>query len=182
MACADADTPPLDRRRLGLYGALLAVCLLAVFRVLGWEWMLLLTVAVLLVFDRGMLLRADFMLLLTFAAFFVFSGNLARLDAVAALLRRLLDGREYLTALLASQVVSNVPAALLLSGFTGNVRDLLLGVNVGGLGTPIASLASLISLKLYARHEGARTGRYLLTFTLLNISLLLALSLARLLL
>ena len=126
-----------------------------------------------------MLLRADFLLLLTFVALFIFAGNLARLPAVDALLRRLLRGREYPTALLASQVVSNVPAALLLSGFTDNARELLLGVDVGGLGTPIASLASLISLKLYSRSEGARTGRYLLVFTLVNLALLALLSLAK---
>ena len=87
-----------------------------------------------------------------------------------------------IVSLLASQVISNVPAALLLSAFTDNARALLLGVNVGGLGTPIASLASLISLKLYSRSEGARLGRFLLEFTLVNVALLLALSAAVLLL
>ena len=116
------------------------------------------------------------MLLLTFAAFFVFSGNLARLEAVDRLLRGLLAGREYLVSLLASQVVSNVPAALLLSGFTGEARALVLGVDIGGLGTPIASLASLIALKLYARSEGARTGRFLAEFTAVNLLLLVLLS------
>lgn len=174
------EEPELDRRTLALHLALFGVCLLAVLRVIGWPVMLLLVVAALLAFDRKLLLSADFMLLLTFVAFFVFAGNLARLDAIDRLLRRLLDGREYLTALLASQVISNVPAALLLSGFTDNARDLLLGVDVGGLGTPIASLASLISLKLYAKTGGARMGRYLAVFTLLNVLLLAALSAARL--
>ena len=143
--------------------------------------MLGVVVFALLVFDRKLLLGADYMLLLTFAAFFVFSGNLARMEAVNALLRRLLAGREYLTAVAASQVISNVPAALLLSGFTDNARDLLLGVDIGGLGTPIASLASLISLKLYSRSPGAHTGKYLLLFTLVNVLFLALLSLARLL-
>jgi Na+/H+ antiporter NhaD/arsenite permease-like protein len=125
-----------------------------------------------------MLLGADFLLLLTFVAFFVFACNLARLEAVDALLRSLLRGREYLTALLFSQVVSNVPAALLLSGFTAQARELLLGVDVGGLGTPIASLAILISLKLYSRTENARVGRFLLEFTAVNVLLLLVLSAA----
>ena len=173
------EEPGVERRALGLYLALFAVCLLSVFRVLPWPVMLLIVAAALLLFDRRMLLDADFLLLLTFVAFFIFAGNLARLDAVDRLLRRLLSGREYLTALLASQVVSNVPAALLLSGFTDKARDMLLGVNIGGLGTPIASLASLISLKLYSRSKDARAGRYLLVFTLLNVALLLLLSLAR---
>jgi Na+/H+ antiporter NhaD/arsenite permease-like protein len=119
------------------------------------------------------------MLLLTFVAFFIFSGNLARIPAVDALLRRLLSGREYLISLLTSQVISNVPAALLLSGFTQNARDVLLGVNIGGLGTPIASLASLISLKLYSHSDNAHTGRYLAEFTVLNVILLLMLSLVQ---
>ena len=133
-------------------------------------------VAALALFDRDTLGRADFMLLITFVAFFIFAGNLARIDAVDALLRRLLAGREYLVGVLTSQVISNVPAALLLSGFTDNARALLLGVNVGGLGTPIASLASLIGLKLYSRSEGARPGRFLAEFTVVNLALLLLLS------
>ena len=176
------EEPGVDRRKLWLYLALFAVCLLSVFRVLPWPIMLLAVVAALLLLDRKMLLAADFMLLLTFVAFFIFAGNLARLDAVDRLLRRLLQGREYWTALLTSQVISNVPAALLLSGFTDRARELLLGVDVGGLGTPIASLASLISLKLYSRSEGARTGRFLLVFTLVNLLLLALLSAAQMLL
>ncbi len=174
------EEPEIERRKLWLYLALFVVCLLAVFRVLPWQAMLAIVAAVLLVFDRRMLRSADFMLLLTFVAFFVFAGNLARLEMVDRLLRELLNGREYATALLASQVISNVPAALLLSGFTDNARALLLGVNIGGLGTPIASLASLISLRLYSRGGDARTGRYLLVFTLVNLLLLALLSAARL--
>ena len=173
------EEPGIDRRGFRLYLALFLVCLLTVLRVLSWPVMLGVVVAVLLVFDRRILLRADFMLLLTFVAFFIFSGNLARIEAVSALLRRLMSGREYLTSLLASQVISNVPAALLLSGFTDRSRELLLGVNIGGLGTPIASLASLISMKLYAHSEHAHTGRYLLEFTLVNLALLLILSLVQ---
>ena len=172
------EEPGVDRKRLRLYAALFVVCLLAVFRVLPWQAMLAIVAAALLALDRRVLLEADFFLLLTFAAFFVFSGNLARLPAVAGLLRSALDGREYLTALLASQIVSNVPAALLLSGFTDNARALLLGVDVGGLGTPIASLASLISLKLYSRTSDAKMGKFLAEFTLVNIALLLVLSVA----
>ena len=164
---------------LRLYLALFAVCLLTVFRVLPWPGMLLIVVFVVLILDRRTLREADFMLLLTFVAFFIFAGNLARIGAVDSLLRRLLSGREYLTALLASQVISNVPAALLLSGFTDNAKALLLGTNIGGLGTPIASLASLISLKLYSRSEDARTGRFLLEFTVVNVALLILLSLFR---
>ena len=170
------DKPAIRRRTLWLYLALFAVCLLTVIRVLDWPVMLLTVIAVVLVLDRRTLLEADFMLLLTFVAFFIFAGNLARIEAVDSLLRRLLSGREYLTALLTSQVISNVPAALLLSGFTDNAKALLLGANIGGLGTPIASLASLISLKLYSRSDDARPGRFLLEFTVVNVILLIVLS------
>ena len=173
------EEPELDAGALRLHAALFLVCLLVVLRILSWPVMLGIVVLLLLVFDRKLLLKADFMLLLTFVAFFVFSGNLARIGAVDRLLRRLLEGRVYLTSLLASQVISNVPAALLLSGFTADARDLLLGVNIGGLGTPIASLASLISMKLYTHSDHAGTGRYLAAFTLVNLALLLVLSLAQ---
>lgn len=170
------DVPEVDRRKLWVNGALFIVCLLVVVRVLPWWGMLGIVAVVLAVFDRRALRQADFMLLLTFCAFFVFSGNLGRIDAVAAALRRLVAGHEYMAGLLSSQVISNVPAALLLSGFTDRVRPLVLGVNVGGLGTPIASLASLISLKLYGKAEGARTGRYLAVFTIVNVVFLAVLS------
>ena len=173
------DEPAIERRSLGIYLALFAVCLLTVLRVLSWPAMLATVILIVLIADRPTLLEADFMLLLTFVAFFIFSGNLARIDAVDSLLRRLLSGREYLTALLTSQVISNVPAALLLSGFTDNAKALLLGTNIGGLGTPIASLASLISLQLYSRSEEARPGRFLVEFTVVNAALLIVLSVFR---
>ena len=170
------EKPAIERKPLWLYLALFAVCLLTVIRLLPWPVMLGIVILVVLLLDRPTLLEADFMLLLTFVAFFIFAGNLARIEAVDSLLRRLLSGREYWTALLASQVISNVPAALLLSGFTDNAKALLLGVNVGGLGTPIASLASLISLKLYSRSDDARLGKFLLEFTVVNVVLLIVLS------
>ena len=173
------EAPGLHDKELWLYLGLFLVCLLVVLRVLSWPVMLGIVVLVLLILDRSILLKADFMLLLTFVAFFVFSGNLARIDAVNVLLRRLLDGRVYLTSLLFSQIISNVPAALLLSSFTEDAHSLMLGVNIGGLGTPIASLASLISMKLYAHSDHAHTGRYLLEFSLVNLALLLLLSFAQ---
>ena len=166
------EAPCVDKKGLILYLALFLLCLLAVLRLLAWQWMLGVLVLVLLVLDRQRLRKADFLLLLTFMCFFVFSGNLARIGAVEALLRRLLAGRELLTAALTSQVISNVPAALLLSGFTEAGRELLLGVNIGGLGTPVASLASLISLKLYAHSEHASSGKFLGLFSRVHFSLL----------
>ncbi len=171
------EEPGMDGRMLMLYGGLFLLCLLVVLRVLSWPVMLAAVVIILFFADRSTLLRSDFMLLLTFVAFFIFAGNLARIEAVDILLRRMLEGREYLTALLASQVISNVPAALLLSSFSSQPDALVLGVNVGGLGTPIASLASLISMKLYAHTEDAHSGQFMLIFTVVNVVLLLLLSL-----
>ena len=176
LSTNSGDKTAVDQRALWIYLALFVVCLLTVLRVLSWPVMLAAVVIVLLVLDRKTLLKADFLLLLTFVAFFIFAGNLARIDAVYQLLQKLLSGREYLTSLLASQVISNVPAALLLSGFTTNGKALLLGVNIGGLGTPIASLASLISLKLYSRSEDAKMGRFMLEFIVFNVVLLVILS------
>ena len=172
------EEPGVEKKQLWLHLSLFLLCLLVVIRLIPWPVMLAVLLLTLLILDRKRLAQADFLLLLTFCAFFVFAGNLARIPAVDGLLRRLLDGREYLTALLASQVISNVPAALLLSGFTDKAGALLLGVNVGGLGTPIASLASLISLKLYSHSEHAHPGRFLLEFTVVNLLALLVLSLA----
>ena len=175
------EEPGLNRKGMWLHLVLFAVCLLVVLRLISWPVMLLIVLVSLLVLDRKALGSADFLLLLTFVAFFIFSGNLARMEQVDRLLRRLLQGREYLCAVLTSQVISNVPAALLLSGFTENGGALVLGVDIGGLGTPIASLASLISLKLYSHTQYARTGKYLLEFTGWNLLFLLLLSLLRLL-
>ena len=172
------EEPILHVKEVWVYALLFLVCLGTVLRLLPWPVMLAAVVLVLLVFDRKILRRADFMLLLTFVAFFIFAGNLARVEAVDRLLRALLKGREYWTALLASQFISNVPAALLLSGFTDQAGALLLGVDVGGLGTPIASLASLIAMKLYSHSEHASTGKFLLEFTVVNLVLLALLSLA----
>ena len=172
------EAPGLHRDAILLHSAMFAVCLLVVLRVIPWYVMLLVVIGVLLIVDRKLLIRADFMLLLTFVAFFVFSGNLARMESVSTALRMLLSGREYWVALLTSQVISNVPAALLLSDFTDQAHALLLGVNIGGLGTPIASLASLISLKLYSHAEHSGTGRFLAEFLAVNVALLLVLSLA----
>lgn len=169
------EEPGLDKKSLILYLLLFCLCLTVVLRIITWQLMLPLLIITLLIFDRRRLKEADFMLLLTFVCFFIFAGNLARVPMVEQLLSRLLLGRELFIGALASQVISNVPAALLLSGFTDSGRELLLGVNIGGLGTPIASLASLISLKLYSHSEHSDSGKYLRQFSLVNFALLIAL-------
>lgn len=159
-----------DVRRLAAYLALFLLCLAAVFRLVHYAVAAAAALLLLLLLDRPLLRRIDYGLLLTFCCFFVFSGNLGRIPAVRALLESLLDRSTLLCAAAASQCISNVPAAILLSGFTGDWQGLLAGVNIGGLGTPVASLASLISLRLYLKEPGARARRFLSVFTLVNVA------------
>ena len=118
---------------------------------------------------QRLLPQVDYALLLTFVGFFVFVENLGRIPQISQWIGQLVQGREVLVSALFSQMLSNVPAAILLSGFTGNFTGLLIGVNVGGLGTLIASMASLISYKLYAQEKDSDKGRYMLQFTLYNV-------------
>jgi len=157
-------------KKMLLYIALFCLCLLTVFRVVPYPVTTALVVAALAIADRKLLKEIDFLLLLTFVCFFVVSENLGRVGAVRTFLQALLERSTLLTAVGTSQVISNVPAAVLLSGFTDQWRDLLAGVNIGGLGTPIASLASLISLKLYSARPGADTMRFLAVFTAANLA------------
>lgn len=118
---------------------------------------------------------------MTFVCFFIFAGNMGRIPDVRGFLSGLLEKNTLLTAVLSCQLIGNVPASVLLSGFTQDWRALLLGTNIGGLGTPIASLASLISLRLYLRSEGAKPVRYLAAFTFANVgSIFLLLAAVRL--
>lgn len=156
-------------KQLILYGILFVLCLLTVFRVVPYPITTIVVVAVLFFVKRKLLKEIDYMLLLTFVCFFVVSENLGRVEAVRDFLQTLLGKNTLLTAVGASQVISNVPAAVLLSGFTNQWQGLLAGVNIGGLGTPIASLASLITLKLYIPSPGAKVGKFLTIFTVANI-------------
>lgn len=151
-----------------LYTALFILCLLSVADVVPkWAAAVLVAICV-LVSDRKIFCNIDFMLLLTFSAFFIFTGNIARLESVDTFLKRITGGNEFTAGLAFSQLISNVPATLLLHPFAQNTKELLLGVDIGGLGTPVASLASLISLKLYTQEKGG-TGKFLAVFTLMNI-------------
>ena len=163
------EAPIRSPKKLGIYLLLFALCLLTVFRILPYGIMTVVVLAVIAVVEFSILKELDFGLLVTFVCFFIVSGNLGRIDAVHTVLQSLLERSTCLTAVLTSQVISNVPAAVLLSGFTDNWQPLLEGVNIGGLGTPIASLASLISLKFYFRSPGAEPGRYLGLFLLANV-------------
>ncbi|HIW56635.1 MAG TPA: citrate transporter [Firmicutes bacterium] len=167
--------PAISRKRLGLYIALFVICLGAVLKLIPHHCALAAVVVGLALFDRRIFARIDYGLLLTFAALFVLVGNLARIPAVYGFVSSLADSYPFAVSVGASQIISNVPAALLISGFTDNYAEILKGVNVGGLGTLIASMASLISYKIYARSESANKGKYMLVFTALNIAFLAAL-------
>ena len=166
---------PSSRRIIGMYGVLFVVCLLAVMRVLPYGAALAAVLLAALAADRDTLGGVDYSLLLTFVAFFIFIGNLGRIPAFSSWLQGIIAGREVLVSVLASQVTSNVPAALLLSGFTQNTQALIIGTNLGGLGTLIASMASLISYRQIAREEPEGKGTYFALFTLSNVVFLAAL-------
>ena len=157
-------------RDLSIYGILFGLCLLTVFRVVPYPVTTAIVVMALLILDRKLIGQIDFMLLLTFVCFFVVSENLGRVELIRTFLQSLLSKNTLLTAVGASQVISNVPAAVLLSAFTENWKALLSGVNIGGLGTPIASLASLITLKLYMRWPNANVGRFMGVFLAANVA------------
>ncbi len=164
-----------NRRSLIVYLLLFVLSLLTVARVVHYLITLVILFAAVLIIDKRVLRKVDYSLLITFVGFFVFIGNMGRIPAFCSFLERMIAGHETLTAIAASQIISNVPAALLLSGFTENHAALIVGTNLGGLGTLIASMASLISFKYIAKEDGGARVRYLLYFTVVNIVFLIAL-------
>lgn len=178
VALPETEASP-DQRRIILYLILFGLCLLSVFHVLHYGILLAVVCLALFFADRILYRTMDYGLLLTFVCFFIFAGNIGAIDGVKAFLQNLLADQPLFTAALASQVISNVPAAVLLSNFTDDWKALLLGTDIGGLGTPIASLASLISFRLYMKTDGASAGKYLCWFSLINfggLALLLGLA------
>ena len=162
------------KKTLGAYLFLFLACLLAVAKVLPLPFLLILTLGTVLVLEPALLKRVDYSLLLTFVGFFIFVGNIARFPSFNRLLSGWLDGQVAAVAVCVSQIISNVPAALLLSGFTADWEALIVGVNLGGLGTLIASMASLISYKAIAQHSPEKRRPYLIRFTWINVLLLSA--------
>lgn len=161
--------------RLCGYFTLFFLCILTVLHVLDYRMLLVIVIGVLFVLDRQLFTKPDYMLLITFVAFFILVGNIKNMDGFSALLRAHVGGHELAASILASQIISNVPAAVLLSGFTENINALILGTNIGGLGTLIASMASLISYKQYALTSQSKKGKYMLVFTGWNVVFLVIL-------
>ncbi len=166
----------LDPKRTALYMALFALAIAIVFRGIPY-WIGLVIIPLVLFFaDKKALKMVDYPLLLTFVFFFIFAGNMARIPLVRDFFSMLLDKSTLIFSILSCQVISNVPSAILLSQFTNNYADLLVGVNIGGAGTLIASLASLITFKEYTKHNPGKTGYYITMFSVFNFGFVIVLT------
>ena len=167
VASEDKNTlPPL---KTVIYCILFVFAIAIVFRGIPYYFGLVVIPAFLLVMDRKALKMVDYPLLMTFVFFFVFSGNMSRIEAVRDFFSFLLEKSTLLVSIFCCQFISNVPSSILLSQFTQNYKELLVGVNIGGTGTVIASLASLITLREYAVHYPEKLGKYFKLFTLMNV-------------
>ena len=166
----------LDPKKTILYLALFALSIVIVFRGIPYWIGLIVIPAVLLIVDREALKMVDYGLLLTFVFFFIFSGNMARIDIIRNFFSALLEKSTLLVSVLSCQCISNVPSAILLSQFTENYSDLLVGVNIGGVGTLISSLASLITFREYTAHNPTKVASYIAKFSAFNFSFLIILT------
>lgn len=175
VAQSDVESLKVDKKQTGIYLVLFVLSLLVVAKMIAIEWVLAIVLVAVFVVDKEVLKTVDYCLLLTFISFFIFTGNLGNIPAIRETLQALVNGRELIVGVVASQAISNVPAALLLSGFTSDYRALLAGVNIGGLGTLIASMASLISYKILANHYNEKKGSYFKWFTIVNVLFLVVL-------
>ena len=162
----------LNPLRLSIYMALFALSIFIVFRGIPYWTGLVVIPAVLLIMDRKALKMVDYPLLLTFVFFFIFAGNMARIDIVRNVFSFFLEKSTLLFGVLSCQLISNVPSAILLSQFTQNYRDLLIAVNIGGVGTLISSLASLITFREYTSHNPGKASGYVVEFSAFNFSFL----------
>lgn len=168
--------PKLNVKRTALYLVLFALSIVIVFRGIPYQIGLVIIFIALMISDRHALKSVDYPLLLTFVFFFIFAGNMARIQPVVNLLSGLLRKSTLLFSILSCQFISNVPSAILLSSFTGNYEELLVGVNIGGVGTLIASLASLITFREYLKHNPGKAGKYILEFSAINFGFLIFLT------
>lgn len=168
------DDKKVVDKKISVYFIMFIISLLTIFRVIPYIIGLISIVILALIFNRKSLINMDWDLILTFAAFFVFSGNIGRIDFIKELLINFLDKSTLITGMLSCQFISNVPSAILLSKFTSDYTNLVISVNIGSLGTMISSLASLITLKHYLKGE-RNISHYILTYTVINILFLVVL-------
>ncbi len=172
---SNRENVKISRKFVAVFSLLFIVCILSVLDVISCYITLVLVLLVTVFVDRKLTLKADFILLLTFVFFFIFAGNMARIPVIYDFIKSALSVNEVAVSAAISQVVSNVPAATMLSAFTDNAKNLILGTNIGGLGTIIASMASLISYRFIAKEERINKGKYILVFTLYNVLMLVIL-------
>lgn len=166
----DLEDVKIDNKRdVYLFGGLFLIILLSVFHVIDYKVSFLITIVMVLILNKKLFSQVDYSLLITFIGFFIFVGNISTMDVLKNFMEGILNSPKstFLASVLSSQVISNVPATMLLSGFTDHFKELLLGVNIGGMGTLIASLASVISYKIYASEFG--NDNYMKSFTFYNI-------------
>lgn len=166
----DLEDVKIDNKRdVYLFGGLFLIILLSVFHVIDYKVTFLITIVMVLILNKKLFSQVDYSLLITFIGFFIFVGNISTMDVVKNFMEGILNSPKstFLASVLSSQVISNVPATMLLSGFTDHFKELLLGVNIGGMGTLIASLASVISYKIYTSEFG--NDNYMKSFTFYNI-------------
>lgn len=163
--------PIKDKKRAVIYGVLFFIIIMSVFNVIDYKLVSALTIIVVFFLDRELIMKVDYFLLFTFIGFFLFIGNVSNSTGIHSVMKYILgsEKKSYFAAILLSQVISNVPCAVLLAGFTENWREILLGVNIGGMGTLIASLASVISYKLYIADFPEKSKEYLKKFTIYNL-------------
>ncbi len=161
-----------SKLHIGIYSFLFILALLTVFRVFPYKTTVLITMVFVIIFDKKILTKVDYSLLFTFLFLFIFIGNLGEIKPISGFLKNVVNENEVIVGIVSSQIFSNVPATILLSKFTENAHDLLIGVNLGGLGTLIASMASLISFKFVVK-EKVGTGKYIFVFTVVNIVFLM---------
>lgn len=158
--------------RLGWPAVAFVLAVLSLFNLIPSPILAACMLVFLLIADRDSLKKVDYSLLITFIALFIFIGNIGRIPEFRSFLSGILEGRVTIMGVALSQIISNVPAALLLTGFTSEWKEILIGVNLGGLGTLIASMASLISYKAIAKEYPNAKGKYILRFTVFNVAFL----------
>ncbi len=160
-----------NKKDVILFSLLFVIILLSVFHLIDYKITFIITIVTVLILNKRLFKEVDYSLLLTFTGFFIFIGNISTMDVVRNFMENILNSEKstFISSILASQTISNVPATMLLSGFTNHFKELLLGVNIGGMGTLIASLASVISYKIYTSEFKDNNDRYLSKFTLYNV-------------
>ena len=176
LELCDAEIETVDKKRTAFNLVLFAITILMVFRIIPYYVCLPIIFFAVFFTDRGALKKVDYPLLLTFVCFFLLAGNVSRIPEISAFFSGMLEKSTLLTAIGSCQIISNVPSAILLSEFTTNYKELLLGVNIGGVGTLISSLASLITFREYTSHVKGKTLSYIALFTAFNFGFLIILT------